>query len=318
MKIKMTNGMKILIIGDIHFRIITPVSRLEVDMSNVFIDKFNEIKRIASRYKVDLIVCTGDVFHKARSSKETERLAEKCFRILKDYDIVSIVGNHDMIANTMTDIHLTSISLLEDLKSMSHFRVLPDGIAFQDSSLHIKANHYGNNDFVVDKELKKIYENNIVVTHSMITQGYMPYKTTDTEDVETDFDLLISGHNHRTVYHKDDSKVIYNPGALIRLTSEDKDMIRQVEVGIWDVESKQLTRVPILCMNSHKDSFNMELIAERRKVMANRDLSEEASNYLSLEGMFKPVDEVLEMVYMKRDTKDNIKNIVNNYIGGDS
>lgn len=243
--------MKILIVGDVHFRVNSPISRVD-DISEVFIEKFKQIAYICEKHHIDNVVITGDIFDKARPTIETMLLAEKCIKMLPE--VWTIVGNHDMIGNTMANFEITGLNVLKKLCNNLHFLSDRPELSIE----NLVGLNYGNNNFNVE-----YYKDMILVCHSMITDGTSMFESIDANNIETTAKFIIAGHNHNIIC----TDKVYNPGALIRLTSAKDDRERQVEVGILDTNDLKLKRIR-LAIKPMEEVFDISVVKQKEKIIS--------------------------------------------------
>lgn len=258
--------MKFLIIGDIHFRLNNPSARLD-NIEEVFRDKFSQINSIIDNENIDYVITTGDLFDKAKVSNETLWFAQELISSLK-IPVISIIGNHDMIGNSIANHRNSSLYVLDKL---CNNLIITDNITnkeFDDTVFYF--NNYGNDNFMLDKIDKNKY--NVIVTHSMITTGYSMFDTIDASSINTNANLIITGHNHQK-FHTDK---VYNAGALIRFSRADGDFNREVEVGI--LENGKIKK-RLLNIKPYTEVFNME-IEEKKKEILNETVMKELNNVI--------------------------------------
>jgi len=217
---------KIMIIGDIHGRVKNPISRTD-DISDVLCDKFRQLKAIAVKEGVTAVISTGDLLDKARVTNEALLLMSSLISAMA-VPFHVIVGNHDMIGNTMEGYELSSLNLLARITE--NLLVLDRPTLVGSAMLHPR--HYGDNDYMLDMPKDANCNSNIIICHAMISNSATMFDTILAADIETNADMVICGHNHNKVYYAHDKKIVYNPGALLRLTAATEDRQRQVEIGI--------------------------------------------------------------------------------------
>jgi len=293
--------MKIGIIGDIHFRINTPVSRLD-DIKETFIEKFTQVSEILDEKRVKTIFLTGDVFDKSKVPNETLLLAKKCLNMFPtDSTIYTVVGNHDMIGNSLNSYENTSLAILDKL--VPNLKVIINKNKVISKDVVTKFNAYGNNNF--DMDLMGM-QRNIILTHTMISENVEMFDTSLAKDVVSQADLIITGHNHnKFLVTSKSNTIIYNPGALIRLTAAKDDMGREVEVGIYETNTNMLERINL----NLRDSFDKELI-EKKKENIKQIMDDTLG---SMSDIFTS-EEVVNYIFKKHGVPGNIKTKVLEYI----
>ena len=225
--------MNFLILGDLHFRVQSPINRKD-NIEKVFRDKFKQVKKIIKKEKIEMVLCVGDILDKARVVNETLLLADELLSSL-EIPIITCVGNHDLVSNTMNNYNVSSINILERL--CGNLKIEREKRFIEIDNIRIYINNWGNDNFIVE-DIDNNYVN-IMLTHSMIVKAKGMFDSIGIDEVETNVDLLITGHNH--CKFKTDN--IYNPGSLVRLTTGAGDFDRQVEVGVLDTNTMNIEQV---------------------------------------------------------------------------
>jgi len=248
--------MKFLLIGDIHFRNESPLSRKD-DIVEVFKDKFKQLSNIIKKEKIDYVLTVGDIFDKSVSNVSTIDLADELLSSL-NVPIYSILGNHDLVGNVVNGYKKSSIYLLN--KMCSNLNIVLDRYIDLEE-VRIYFNHYGNDNFIVDKDNSKF---NILLTHSNIYNGYTMFDSINCKDLITNVDFLFTGHIHSKFIYKN----IYNAGSLVRLTRTEGDYDREVEVGILDIKEKTYSlNTYNLNISNYNEVFNpKEIINIKREL----------------------------------------------------
>lgn len=280
--------MKALIIGDIHFRLNNPISRKD-NIQEAFEDKFNQIKSIIKESDIHYIITTGDIFDKAKVTNETLWFAHDLFSSL-EIPIISIVGNHDMIGNSINNHKLSSLYLLQKL--CKNLILLNDNpILFKTGNTNIIGNNYGNDNFIIDNIDTTC--KNIILTHSMITEKVQMFDAIKADEIVTNADLIITGHNH-SKFH---IGKVYNAGALIRLTTGKGDIDRQVEVGVLDLDTLEIEK-KLLKITDYKEIFEVKEIEKKREFIM-KNLSESMSTITT-------TNEIIDLVIKEENPTNEI------------
>lgn len=252
--------MKFLLIGDIHFRNETPLSRKD-DIEEVFKDKFKQLRQVIKKYQINYVLTVGDILDRSVSNVPTINLAEEMLSGL-EIPIYSILGNHDLVGNVVNGYNKSSIFLLSKLCSNLNI-ILEEYIDLEDTRIYF--NHYGNNNFIIkDKDNSKF---NIVLTHSNIYDGDSMFDSINCRDLITNADFLFTGHIHSKFLYNS----IYNAGSLVRLTRAEGDYNREVEVGILEVNDRVYSlKTHKLNISNHKDVFNAKDIVSVKRELNNK------------------------------------------------
>ena len=290
--------MKFLLIGDIHARSKTPHARRD-NIQEVLADKFSQVGELALKHGVTAVITTGDLFDKARVSNETLLFTSELINKLP-VQLITAVGNHDMIGNSNENYKLTSLHILE--KITENLRVMNnDYIRFRD--LTIFFNRYGNDNFI-KKNNKTGF--NILVTHSMITESATMFDSISVQDVKTNYDFILTGHNHSKFLYKN----IYNPGALLRLTAGKEDRKRIIEVGLISIEKEiKLERI-LLKINPEEEVFDLEQIIKKEKIL-DAAMIDKLNSVIS---KISTVQDVFNLVLKNKDYNKDALELLKKYV----
>jgi len=252
--------MSFLIIGDIHGRVKTPISRKD-NIEEVLTEKFKQIKKLIDKKNILAVVTTGDLLDKARVSNETLIFMRDLIHSL-EIPFLTIVGNHDMIGNSIENHSVSSLALLEEITE--NLKVLDDVETFftpDGEQVNFFANHYGCESYSIET----LSGYNIIIAHDMITETEQMFDSTCYSDIQTNADLIICGHNH----NKLEKAMIYNPGALLRLSAAKEDREREVEVGILSFAFESISIEPVfLEIGSVDDVFSISEIEDKQEMLS--------------------------------------------------
>lgn len=242
--------MRFLITGDWHFKGINPVARLD-NYQEAITEKIYQICDLASKYTVQAIIQTGDIFDSPATAWGTVADLADVLRAAP-CPVLTVPGNHDLWAGNSESKRRTPFGFLSRLGMLWDLTEKPYDCG--KSEFPICVTGHG---FTADTDTeagKGQYEppphsypwsgTSIHVVHSMLLQEppYFEMRHTLIKDVRTAAKVIISGHDHTgfgAVYRED--KVLFiNPGALCRLTAHSTEMRRQVRVVLLTVEDGQV------------------------------------------------------------------------------
>ena len=292
--------MKFLLIGDIHARSKTPHARQD-NIQEVLANKFSQVEELALKHGVTAVITTGDLFDKARVSNETLLFTSECIAKLPCV-IYSIIGNHDMIGNSNENYKLTSLHILE--KITENLVLIPaTGVRFE--NVVIYGNNYGNNNFILTGQKVKGVKD-ILVTHSMITESATMFDSISVQDVKTNYDFIITGHNHSKFLYKN----IYNPGALLRLTAGKEDRERAVEVGLLTVDVDITLEKILLKISDVEETFDLEQIIKKEKIL-DAAMIDKLNSVVS---NISTVQDVFNLVLKNKDYNKDVIELLKKYV----
>ncbi len=275
--------MKFLYVGDLHQDELEPVNRID-DFNETRKEKISEIINIAKTNNVRAILHGGDFFNRPKMSNEfvtsvmemwndklipvdiqeltfqfqTGAISEQEYlNALHQYKIgnipfISIIGNHDLIGESMDSYPKTSLNVL-DTSGFLHIVDKDNPIIFQDKDVSIAITGYSYNrelDKSSDKEgycVKKAIVNgkpvdyHIHMTHGMLTDHSYGQKFSHTVIIDiaskTEADLTINGHDHIGFPLTEmDGKLFVNPGSPFRLSADVKEIARMPKVMLINID----------------------------------------------------------------------------------
>ena len=163
-------------------------------------DKVKQILNLQDKYHCPIVIA-GDVFEHWKTSPH---LLNTCINVLKGHEIYSIIGNHDMPQH---NIQLMGKSGLETLFSTKTIKYLSGHLDWGTDSDYIPLSIKGKT---------------IVFAHKMVWQGKIPWPGCPDPEINQIFkqipgiDLIVTGHNHKTIFAKKDDRFIINPGSITR------------------------------------------------------------------------------------------------------
>jgi len=225
--------MKILCCGDLHITNKTPRSRKD-NYSLTQLGKVGQLIKAAND-ECDVMVISGDMFDSPSISFSLLLSYMKLFKSCK-IPIFSIYGQHDMRYRSREDTPLDFLDQCEMIK------ILGTGAnhAVAQGYYHIFGCSYG-------EEIPKPIENapNMLVIHRMVIDqklwvGQKDYLVArDFDKWASGFDFVLSGDNHQSICIKNsNSKILFNPGSLMRSRSDQKD--NRPVYGIYDTEKRDI------------------------------------------------------------------------------
>lgn len=292
--------MRFLLIGDIHFRTNTPRSRND-DIVVAIKSKFAYIEQLISKEKADAVLCTGDIFDISKTTNESLLLAKEMFESLK-IPVYSIIGNHDMIGNSIENHERSSLNILKMI--CSNFYILDNSTNLIVDDVCITARHYGDHSY---KVIPTNCDYNILISHTMVVDSPTMFESIHVSDVlkETDADFVLVGHNHKKFIDAGPNSLhnkscVYNPGALIRLSIAEGDYDRDIEVGLIDTETKVFNMFNI---PTNKNCFNLEEIEEREAILADAFVD---SLNMSIE-YIQPVENIVHRIMDEANVRESVR-----------
>lgn len=205
--------MELLLTSDWHIRSTAPENRTD-NFLEAQEKKIDFILQLAKERKA-LVVISGDIGHSAAWDMES---LEKYIAKFKESKvrIFAIPGQHDIPYHQLKKIRKSAFGILLASKAIEFKRTL----IFPDVVLHFYPYSAEIKPLTEDKQSGKT--KHIAIVHTLLTdsaqdtQKYGGASSLDFLRKHKDFDLIVSGDNHKTFTHKGGSRFLINPGSLMR------------------------------------------------------------------------------------------------------
>lgn len=213
--------------GDWHLREDTPVCRTEPEYQTAQWEKVDFVSELQKRYKCP-VIHSGDLFNHWKPSPWL--LSMTMQHLPKEF--YTIYGNHDLPQHNLGLADKCGIYVLAQSE---HLQIYNGSHWGQPPS---KESYVGIN---------LPYNRNILVWHVMTYQGKKPWPgCTDPMSAALlrkfpEYDLILTGHNHKTFVEEYQGRLLVNPGSIFRQTAD--QMNHQPCVFLWYAETN--TVVPI-------------------------------------------------------------------------
>ena len=276
---------RFIVTGDLHFRMENPRSRKD-NYAVSLLAKLDEACAMAQKHNATAVIIPGDIFDSSSVGVSTiSELAWAFQRLQKGYGVPiwAISGNHDLPAGNKAALSRTPLGLLNKLGILRDIEKHPDmfnervnisgcGFDFKtdtEEGLHqFNASDYGyqtEEGIVFDEGSVRIH-----VVHSMLmaTSPTFSMRHTLINQVETNADIIISGHYHEGfgIIRRKDGKLFINPGALCRLSASKAEMGRTVQVALLTIRSKtdfDAELIPLQSARPAEEVLDREAIVEK-------------------------------------------------------
>lgn len=274
---------RFIVTGDLHYRSENPRNRKDV-FEDAMLSKLLEVFQLAKDHEAEAIILPGDIFDSVNVSlKPISKLGYCLSSWANDFGVpvLAISGNHDLPAGNKASIERTPFGLLSKLELLHNLEEEDFEIEYnadkEEGSSFISITGCGF-DFQTDtneglgqfQSLNPHDDVSIRVVHSMLLASAptFPMRHTLINQVETDADIIISGHYHEGfgVIRRKDGKLFINPGALCRLSASKSEMERTVQVALLTIRSKtdfDAELIPLQSALPAEEVLDREAIVER-------------------------------------------------------
>jgi DNA repair exonuclease SbcCD nuclease subunit len=279
--------MKFLCTSDWHLRSTPPKNRVD-DFEAELFRKCDYVYNFAYHNQIPYILRAGDLTNSATLPYSITQRYIDLFLNWKEKGVmgIDVAGQHDMRYHS-NDLENTPIMTFSAAKSI---QLLTYGDMFEpEEGIHIYG--AGWNDPIPEIEDPEAF--NILIIHSMMISEKIWYGQENYDSArkflrDNDFDLIVSGDNHKTVVAQDYEKNTWllNTGSLMRQKSDQMD--HKPCIFIFDTETRKGEIHYIPCkdisqvMNIEKISKEKEQSKELNdlKEKLNENIEESGLDYL--------------------------------------
>lgn len=277
-RLKLNEGEKIAFISDVHVDSKMPDSRVD-DIITTLKDKLVDIFNKCIAENVRYVFFEGDVVNRVQCPFEPiTMLADILLRFRQEGMMCfSILGNHDIVRNSLENLDKSPIQILFKLGVLEHIN-LETRVIINDKVL-LTAVDYTEYPIKADRS----FSNNILLAHMFYGKsGFLSdekHNLTDTNILDLGYDLVVLGHDHED--YNDvivGSTKIVRHGSVLRGTSHNYNFTRKPNfVVIDDIKNpKEVRRIEI----AHRDYKDVasEYILNKKTFSSMNALQDVLSN----------------------------------------
>jgi DNA repair exonuclease SbcCD nuclease subunit len=237
--------MRLMILGDLHITDKKPKRRLDTDYLETLLEKVFFSMEMVLRDECDAMVLPGDVFDSAKVNHKTVSTVMELLHKV-GAPVLAVYGQHDMLYHGR-DIENTPLNVLNTSGAVQILNSTTEicGVSWEEP---------------IESDGQKV-----LVIHQMMSNAHEMFDFTDAKAFlkkHKEFDLIISGDNHKQFVVKDGKRCLVNPGSLMRST------ISQIEhkpaMYVWDSKTMVLDRheIPV---KPASEVFDLDYIEEEKE-----------------------------------------------------
>jgi len=238
--------MKLLLTGDWHLTMEKPVNRLD----NYLEAQVEKLQFIAEQFGqgCSYVLQPGDFFDSHRANDLTKQFFIGVLReMFGDKKILTVAGQHDMRFHN-SDISNTPLKVIEKAQIAQIIAASFLSITNSHERVNIYGSFWGDNS---TPEILPDHKNdiNIWVLHRMIIYNKKEWEAQEDYDwanhllIQTKFDLIVAGDNHRAFSISRGKRHLVNCGSLMRSNIDQMD--HQPCIFIWDSDTKEIEKIDI-------------------------------------------------------------------------
>lgn len=309
--------MRILYFTDTHIRGTTPKNRKD-DYTDTLEKKFLEILEIIKDEKIDFVIHGGDLFDRPDISVSiVSKFANIINRIKVPIYMVS--GNHDIYGHNPLTVNRTMVGLLDNLGIINIIDNMGKIILEKDDiKVQLTGQPYiysiddpNNRKYYIVDDIDQGIDYSIHLVHGMLLDRPfikgIPFTLID--DIKTTkADITLSGHYHsgfkKTII---DGKYFINPGSIVRITNSLREMERQPQVAIIDLnEEIDIKFRPLLTAKSGEEVLDRaeieKNIFQRERLFEFKQTVDDALNFEKMD-----INDLLIEVSTSEGVSDDVK-----------
>jgi len=282
---------RILFLTDTHLRGTAPAARTD-DFAAAVKAKLAEVVGIAEALGVDAVVHGGDLFDLPEPGVgQVGEYLEILSRL--PVPLYVVPGNHDVYGHNLSTLNRTLLGLLGRV-GVVNVLVRGSAVIVKDGvRVRITAQGFHTEidrrdlawDYVVPPAAKDGCDYAVHVVHGMLlpraevsAAPFLPAATA-AEDVValTGADYTLAGHYHLPWEVRVGGKVALNPGALVRLSYDARELARRPQVAVIEADEKGIRHryVPLSCARPGEEVF------DTARVDADRAREEARAEFLA-------------------------------------
>lgn len=204
-----------IIASDLHLRDSVPICRAD-DFWEAQWSKIDYIKKLQEQYDCAVLVA-GDIFHNWKASPYLLSTA-----IARLPNMIVIPGQHDLPQHNMDLINKSGLFVLAKAEKV---RILFEGETIEIvDGVTIHGFPFGSTPKKTTKEGR-----NIALWHNLVWQGKKPWPGCTSPNSAAvlrkykDYDLILTGDNHKPFTETYEGRLLVNPGSLTRQSADQID-----------------------------------------------------------------------------------------------
>jgi DNA repair exonuclease SbcCD nuclease subunit len=221
-------GDRVTFCGDMHLNSTRPASRID-DYPATSLEKINQIRERMMVSGSKLLVVLGDVFHKREQSLSYLCSVADAFVSFKTVgiDVYTVVGNHDISYERMDTLKNQPLGLMFRAGLIKPLKAIK---LSNTSGYDVGIYGYDYPD-PIEPALMLPGRVRVCVAHRFYEYQYDVNSLTKQDVAKLAYNMYVLGHDHvKYKTERIDNKIVVRPGALLRGTSHQYNLEREVGV----------------------------------------------------------------------------------------
>jgi exonuclease SbcD len=265
---------RLLYIGDVHYRGNSPRARLD-SYPDAIKAKLRECWSLAAQNNCQAVICPGDLLD---SPDPDYSVTGELAAVLRECPVpfYTCIGNHEIYGYSQSTVPRTALGLLARIGAVKLLTRVPVVIDDAANSVYLTGQGYHAD---MDRS-QADYQTGLStelcgwrvhVVHGMLVEKPLPYEAPHTlvKDLKSDADVVLAGHEHigfGYLRSKNNAACI-NPGALGRVNAKIEEMYRPIQVALLtftsDCQPITVDLIPLSCARPGSEVLSREHIEQQ-------------------------------------------------------
>lgn len=247
--------------ADLHIREDVPICRTD-DFWQTQANKIKWLARVQRKYNVP-IIDSGDLFHKWKSSNYLARWMILNF----PKEFITLNGNHDTPYHSLEQHEKSILGVVEAAEALQVLSDQAYGWGGEEGEVLLHPFPWSSKLTAMDPKFKRDGVRNIAICHCMTYKGRNPWPGCKDPGASTllqqmeGFDLVLTGHNHKTFTAEHEGRILVNPGSLTRQTTDQAD--HKPCIFLWYAEDNHVEQIFVPIEENVISREHLEKVEER-------------------------------------------------------
>lgn len=305
---------------DLHMDSTTPSSRID-DLQETLLDKMDDIREKCIERRVKHIFFAGDIFNRIACTHASVNLLGESFLKFKENGIqlYSILGNHDIVRNSLEAMEKSPIQTLFSFGVLSH--ISRDSKVFINSKVLISPFDYTEVVEPVPDDYTHMF--NVLLAHVFYNASDLladdKHNIREAEVDRLGYDLMVLGHDHQeypTI--KVNNTTIVRCGAVLRGTAHNYNFTRKPKFVVWkNLDNPSVDNLEYVEIR-HRDYRDIasEYVINKKQVGSISGLQDVLSNLAEklADSGESDADRILDIINTDKDLPQTCRALILKYL----
>jgi len=282
--------------ADWHMTDHKPVARID-DYFETMLGKIGWVAELQAEYDCP-VLHAGDLFH---TWKASPYLLAAIMNILPE-QFYTVPGNHDLKNHNL------------ELLNQSGLEVLRKALKIQVSPFLLNRPPFSIAGYAYGQKIPSNIKCKVMLCHEMIYQQPEHWQKENGSQAlaflkkHKEYQLIVTGHNHKPFTAEHEGRLLVNPGSLMRMTADQKDY--KPRVYLWNKESNTVKIEYVPIDSKAVETVYLEKTKERDERMESFIDRLQSSKEVGLS-----FEKNLENYLANNRVRTSVKDVINECIG---